>query len=454
MYYRPPQASLESLPNELLHDIFSYLTISRGTPKKYSAVYALSKVNKWLRSFSLPLLFRDIYIRSLLRFRSAIVYFSTLGKENATYVQCVSAHFHFSVDLTSSSRSIRFLQLWRHSPNHYVPMILFGPLARAQHPIFPNLRSFECFNDLNYQNSRRWTIDIPNKGLRQLRMPYPCSRLFPPVEHFPELESLQLILSPRYTHDPKSYIYRCICPNCNTPYTSLSQCRHTSMSRLSVHQTDLAQWPSSIWKSLEFPNLRVLNLQGLDKSCVHPTYLFVQRHSTLLEVSLDFKSPKLRLEGLIKLIEGTGTWEIPEDFEPTEPELFLSDSGDIPDASQLIYLEPDYLGFLDDIPDTRVIFSRFAFIREPLTSDAKEWRSEKASALPRYKTIAIAFQIPDQREFALGGDIGPLRLSNIDDFLTLSRYFPELRELRVESKTMCSRESDFMSWMVSSILNL
>lgn len=80
-------SSLDSLPNEILHDTFLYLTVSQNTPKRSWAVYALSKVNKRLRCLSLPMLFRDISVSSPRRYRSVVSYFSAHGKQNALYVQ-------------------------------------------------------------------------------------------------------------------------------------------------------------------------------------------------------------------------------------------------------------------------------------------------------------------------------------------------------------------------------
>lgn len=324
-----------------------------------------------------------------------------------------------------------------------------GPFtfATAQ-PIFPNLRSFECFCPDTWTH-RHLTIQLVNKGLYRLTMPYMCSRLFPPVDQFPRLNSLRLFLSPKFTLDD---FPGCSCGNCIYPHTSLAQGIHTTISRLSVEQSFKAQWPASIWKTLEFPNLRVLNLQGLGETCVYPVYSFVQRHSTLLEVNLAFQDTALRLEGLIKLIEGTGRWVVPDGVAPTA-QLLLSGSKDVPDAAEVVSFQQRYLKFSDDIPDTCVIFPGFAFIREPITSDAKEWRSPKASSVPRYKPIAIAFRIPDKRQFD-NSDVAngeSLKLSNIDDLLGLSRYFPGLKELRVGSLTICPCESDFISLTVSRI---
>lgn len=387
----------------------------------------------------------------------------------------------FSRVLTSYlCSSLRLFQPVCDSALTLKPIVLMGPSAEGCRPIFPNLRSFECLGNSPSVSSRLrsyerfrdpsppifrdpWSrecrrgrttpiprsdsmIALPHVGLHSLTMPYPCDYVFPQVQCFADLESLRLVMSPRpYRQDlPNNR-----CPHCEAPVKYLSGDLYKSISRLSVQQHDDAKFPSYIWNTLEFPKLEVLNLQGLASTSVSSVYSFVQKHSTLLEVNIGFLSIELRLEALIKLIEGTGIWD-PTGNVALMHQLVLSGSKDAPDSPQVIDFEGSLVRFPDDIPGKRVVFRRFGFIREPLTPDATEWRSPKASSLPRYRATSLALQISDRHQVALGDDFERTcpNLPHIHEFLSLSQYFPELRELRVESRADCPENSDFTTLMV------
>lgn len=321
---------------------------------------------------------------------------------------------------TPISSSIRFLTYRNLVLGHLVPFIAIGSQARGR-LVFPNLRSFECFGDLP-RSTRRFRVDLPNKDLRHLTLVYQCSRLFPPVEHLPQLKSLHILLSP-----PR--LDNCVCPNCLKPSTSLFSGPYNSISRLSIEANEFATWPTSIWKSLQFPNLKVFSCRDLGDDCVYPVYAFVQRHSKLLQVNVAFKDKALRLEGLIKLIQGTGKWEVPDGAD-IPPRVLASGPNDALDVAEFVHYGGAFPSYPDDIPGPRIVFPEFGFIREPIRMERP---SRRGLLTPQYKTTALALRL----------------VADIHGIDSLSEHFPDVEEVRLESYTTWS--DSFRSWTVSEI---
>ena len=161
-------------------------------------------------------------------------------------------------------------------------------------------------------------------------------------------------------------------------------------------------------------------------------------------MNASYPNASLRLEGLIKLIHGTGTWNTPRtdaiQHGPPEPI-------DIAGPQDQVEFAADFetrIPFPDDIPDICITLTRFEFIREPLSSDATKWRSSRGSKEVRYYATSLALGIER---------LQILQSTGFDGFLSLSNHFQRLQELRIESEVFVPDDSDFVSYMVRSSLH-
>ncbi len=190
-----------------------------------------------------------------------------------------------------------------------------------------------------------------------------------------------------------------------------------------------------------FPNLRVFRLETVWAD-QHQVFDFVQRHATLMEVSVSMSELTLpfRLEALGMLIKGTGTWY---EFGRPDDEIDgeANEGWDNPceenkgaDGSPL--LNPVF-------PYSYIRFNSFSFSRVPITPTATKWKSSRGSKQPRYRATALSF-----RTFEIGRWT-PLNLpvADIPDVLLLSDYFPSVEELRISSDAL-HWDDDFTSTMV------
>ena len=208
-------------------------------------------------------------------------------------------------------------------------------------------------------------------GLRKLTLIW-CHPLLPPaVDDFAHLETLRIVLC-NEAHPGESYPA--------IPYWPTS----LTVTTLSIHDTahgsDIVR---SFCRDTRFPNLRVLRLDGIDVNAQR-VYDFINRHPTLLEVSIGFRplsSRTLRLEALLKLIDGTGTW-IKRDQHP----------------GHLLLDQPTYLDYDSNHPVpadflwTWGSFFEFSFARVPLLADGTQWDSGMGSQTPRYRCTAFAIK--------------------------------------------------------------
>lgn len=86
-YYR--SVPFDSLPDDLLLEIVSYFGAQEDIPKRFRVAHALSRVNKRLRDFALPILLRSINVSGVIEFKSLLAYFSSRGQPYARYVRYV-----------------------------------------------------------------------------------------------------------------------------------------------------------------------------------------------------------------------------------------------------------------------------------------------------------------------------------------------------------------------------
>ncbi len=121
-------------------------------------------------------------------------------------------------------------------------------------------------------------------------------------------------------------------------------------------------------------------MEGLSGPFPDQIYDFIQRHSTLMEVHIEFSHVRLRVEGIIKLIQGMGTWT----STATQPIDGIiqqhQDTADVVDRTEYDYFDGYRVLKADDIPDIYLCAQSFGFVREPITPGA----TEKRKAVPGY----------------------------------------------------------------------
>ena len=96
-----------------------------------------------------------------------------------------------------------------------------------------------------------------------------------------------------------------------------------------------------------------------------------------MEVNLGFDSrTDVRLEAVLNLIDGTGTWCAPHESETFEEEgrsFYLTS-----EKTRMYLDEPEvdlegFRSYPDDIPDTHYVTTDFVFKRTPLSPEATKW---------------------------------------------------------------------------------
>ncbi|CAL1694986.1 unnamed protein product [Somion occarium] len=416
MYSFSLHKTLHDLPNELLLLIVEYIGEQRHLPRKFRAIYALSQVNRRLRAFCAPHLYRHLHFSSSEKYHK------------------FASHSRFPTsDIALHVRSIyigsELLFLSDKPP---------ASLHRGFRCPFPYLHSFECLNRI--PESVIMAKLSSCSQLKNLALVWPTHWPFPELRFNPQLETLRLKIVHKQANCPFAI---------NTVFGARIRC-HPSITTLHIMNFPGADWPDKRWIRCTFPNLRVFNLQNTETT-PRSVYDFIQCHSTLLEVNVTFNDEvDLRLEGIIKLIEGTGTWRAPDDLTTWQ------DAGDVRryyltgegkkrflDEPSQTHTEVRLFTFPDDIPGTRFTTDSFAFKRVSLTPEATEWRRREGSVVPRYKATQLSLQLTDQSYLQLSGTT----FAHFHDFFLLADKFPAVETLRVMSRTFVPPD-DFVPYMV------
>lgn len=271
-------------------------------------------------------------------------------------------------------------------------------------------------------------------GLRNLVLLWRCNLLFPEIDPFPELETLRLFMVD---------VDRNSTPRPSPPIGSYS-----SLRTLAIHELYDFQAIERCCRGLSFPKLRVLKLTDVEGQ---PSiiYDFIQRHSTLLEVNIRFSSTwdeasPLRLEALLKLIDGTGTW-----VRPSEGSGLPVDQPSLRDMDAQSPRPPSW-------KESYGVFYEFAFSRRPLSPEALEWRSSTGSPHARFRCTAFAVDWiwPDVDEAAHAQLQTEHVLTDPVEFVCNPPQFQdyfwnEVQQLRLASQLMKNRETDYYGMMVS-----
>lgn len=258
--------------------------------------------------------------------------------------------------------------------------------------------------------------------------------LFMPLIAFPNLRRLRMHLDPPRRERSPSWGHEWQLPvDCTTSLT------HLTLYDLfvgSVHVHGCLQ-------NLQFPNLRVFNLQSTpeDPSLV---FDFVNRHPTLLELDVSFTSHAVRFECIPKLIDGTGTWKMPSDPEERihAPGNILVDQATYAAVAEV----PPEDRYPPSVEFDHLYCPQLAFSRRPLAPDTMATSSSSiGSKKPRYEATGLALCILDQSMWSHGP------YDDITEIIpVLHRFFPCLEELRICFESPPEEREELYAYMVST----
>ncbi|TCD67143.1 hypothetical protein EIP91_000427 [Steccherinum ochraceum] len=404
---RPSKTSLESLPNEVLLEIFWFCKHAFRVPKKFSLLFALSKVNRRFHQLVTPIL------GSTLHFRRPSQYFAFLRD---TY------------DASTLSSNLDTAKFVRHLSLGY-PFLdsesLGLDLKIVEHPsifLFENLRTLEI---------RSWMMKNPDftiflsqhaPRLKELSMLVSIDRPFLNLAGLRDLDTLRITLIPTtrsietmtIAHDPKGLLR---ISNITTfCFHDRAGPRATFIFRTSVFNTkDTKRDPQDVFQ-------------------------FIDLHPTLREVNVEYFHfcVDIRLEAVVKLAEGTGLWVEPKENLAQRKERGIATPRDIYALKTRQRVDPVAEVFLeelfiieqpDDFPNISIDVIAFAFKRMlilPGSLQGGTFGPDQQN--PRYKVEQLAINIPNHSFYDNGV------LTDIPDIFKL----PEEFIARIEHLTVLS----------------
>ncbi|KAK7695160.1 hypothetical protein QCA50_002350 [Cerrena zonata] len=254
---------------------------------------------------------------------------------------------------------------------------------------FPFLRCLEFLDRAPHRDIMSSLLSTP--FLENLTMTWVETWAFPMIDRHRHLHTLRLKIIPspcRYSLPEKTY-------------ACLTEHELSSLTTLHIANYFEADWADHFWLQSKFPNLRVINVQNTRATC-RTVFDFVHCHPTLLEVNIGFiDAIDIRLEAILKLIDGTGSWRTPgglETFvERGNPRCFYVTT----DGRRNYLDEPEMdmeklTVFPDDIPNTRFTTASFAFKRVPLSPEATQWDKREGSSKARYQATEFAILLSSQ----------------------------------------------------------
>ncbi|GJE84948.1 hypothetical protein PsYK624_010240 [Phanerochaete sordida] len=274
---------LNDLPNELLYQIIQYLDAGHHPQLVFNVFNTLQRVCRRLQRTV-----EEYWHRRHLFFRSYPKLLRQMRESEPDSGSTSSPRRPKVKELTAPwfTDSVR----WARSVSSNIHQL----------PIRPQKITLETPPGMSALASR-----VPQ--LEQLGIFWQSDHTVPPVDLFPALQSLKIIVDSEALRRERW-----------EPTDFACGIRSVVITTLAVHElTDTSSVLHSLCDGSKyaFPNLRVLHLTQV-KVAVPKVYDFVHRHPTLLEVSVGFAPwyhRSLRLEALVKLIQGTGQWVRPKD---------------------------------------------------------------------------------------------------------------------------------------------
>ncbi|KAI0694955.1 hypothetical protein BC835DRAFT_988880 [Cytidiella melzeri] len=407
-------AGLLALPNELLLEIGELLflteTTNPGRCIKFTATWVLARVNRRLRAIILPLLFRELNFKSPEAFVESLTLFSPGGKNE------------------SMAPSVRSIRIWRnlaydHSWTGTPTIPVHSNLALS----FCSLNEFEC-NETMLGASM---ITILGRCGQLKALAVACVDVWPVLKlvSLTNLQTLRLFAVARVN----------VSESWASSIGHISPTSYTSITTLGLYRKSLAESDELVeacLKKCHFPNLCVLVLQSYALP-LEDLFHFIHQHPTLLEVNVDTAAGiAVRVEALLKLIDGTGTWKNANGsgYSGTK---HCQIGFDFTTHNTQPY--PPHL-----VADTVTTCRSFAFTRAHLGSNAPLWTSAFGSVYPRYSCTALTMHRLNLLYFDEDGDKGAAIL---DMLKCLSLETPNLVELRIQVDDLGGMEEG-VGWLV------
>lgn len=261
---------------------------------------------------------------------------------------------------------------------------------------------------------------------------------FPAIEGMPNLRTLRLTV---YSVGISSS------EQLTSPQLSISSL--TTLHMACVH--DDLNWETFLGH--KFPNLSVLNVQNISAR-PWKIFDFIHSHPSLLEVNLSFiYGTTIRLEAILKLIDGTGVWRAPNGetvFHNSGSSFYIAPGGTkvYLDVIEINFWSPRT--FQDDIPNSRYATRSFAFKRVPLNPlTMKPPPSQELNARqPKYQAKEFAIMLANQHKLEARGH----PFGHFHQFFALAHLFPAVEVLRVRSRTAIPVNYGFFDYLVSSLI--
>ncbi|EKM48716.1 uncharacterized protein PHACADRAFT_202488, partial [Phanerochaete carnosa HHB-10118-sp] len=420
------QRGFNDLPNELIHEVFEYVDVARPKyPPKNRAedvFYILARLSRRMKPIALTFARRHRYFKNIDEFEDFQQEIDAWSSRN--HVEEVGECENFKVTKTICIGRVPYLYGLYTFDRYYDKFFFSWDWFQ-----WPNLVSFECVDAVTTPGYNFEALSASSSGLRNLVLLWRCNLLFPEIGPFPKLKTLRLFMvdvDRNGTLRPS--------PPIGT---------YGSLRTLAIHELYSFEAIERCCRGLSFPNLRVLKLTYVEGQ---PSiiYDFVQRHSTLLEVNICFsntwdEASPLRLEALLKLIDGTGTW-----VRPSEGSRLPVDQPSLKDVDAQSPTRPP------SWKESYGVFYEFAFSRRPLSPEASRWRSSTGSPHARFKCTAFAVNWiwPGVNEAAHAQPRTEHVLTDPVEFVCNPPHFQDhfwsdVQQLRLASELMRNREIDY-----------
>ncbi|KAI0752216.1 hypothetical protein BC629DRAFT_1598793 [Irpex lacteus] len=405
---------LENLPYDILHNIVHLLYANERRPpggrSKFTATWILSRVCRSLRAVALSFIIRNVTLKPHKELAAAIAEFLPGG--------------HYEHLATS----VRSLSMSRTSHVEDVGWCFAIPLLVLPSSGFPfvNLTSLEFPH--NFLDKALVTALSYCTQLSALAVA--CNNEWPSfmLEKLPRLATVRLYIAVEHRTTERATANQ-------QPETSYPRIATLALHSLPSGPPHLVQ---QCIKSCRFPSLRVLLIQGFNTYDINDVFYFIHQHPTLLEVNVNTgsKSLDIRIEAIMKLLDGTGTWVKTNNSAATLCRINYS------------LLEPEPLDlFPPNIsPGVAVFCNAFAFTRVPLYQDAI-LDTSLSNCNARYRCTSLALHELSEHPIPGENDVSGV----IQALAYMAQVAPEIEELRLRIDGF-ALTTQYMNW-IGPLLN-
>ncbi|KAK7695266.1 hypothetical protein QCA50_002456 [Cerrena zonata] len=286
MSFQVSQRSVDTLPPELIYEIFDLFGLEEDIELSKRNIYAISQTNRRLRQLALHYLCRSVELS-----------WSDVD-------QLASRKCGTDIDRTITNK-VRDLSLTCvDADEHLVPAIL----KRLRES-----KGFHYFSNLSVLDLTDTCIepeDLANFGisvsLQALLVVWRMEHGFPDLAKWPQLSTLAIGIEMVGTPDRNLSLFQ---PVSNSNLTRLYIDEDHCELKGERDRSFRVGWFSKMCNKITLPRLRSFTIHST-YGLFAQIYDFIQRHPSILDVNISCGSRSLWLsfEAIIKLIEGTGIW--------------------------------------------------------------------------------------------------------------------------------------------------